>query len=119
MAREGAAGVPEDTCPGKEQRGSGATGPLLLSPGRAGLMKPDLFLPPRCRVTARPDFAFICLKFFFFLAVREEGRFWQGVCSLLVSPGILDLVHLHPAVTVKDYFQSSCFVRLGLTLPGP
>lgn len=64
-------------------------------------------------VTAIRDFGFICSSVFgFFLAggghclsgeevVRDERCFWQGVCSLLMSPEILDLVHLHPAFSLE------------------
>lgn len=99
---------------GAERGGSGATGsfPHLARTSRAH--ETQLFYsphppPPPCWwVTARPDFGFICLRFFLGggvtisgeEAVRDERCFWQGVCSFLVSPKILDLVRLHPALTV-------------------
>lgn len=66
-------------------------------------------------------------------AVRDERRCWQGVCSLLLSPEILDLVHLHPALTLKEGGAVDIFSRavlqgwifpfpvpkLGLALPLP
>lgn len=54
--------------------------------------------------------------------MRDERCFWQGVCSLLMSPEILDLVHLHPASSLEGeggYFQSSCFEERIFPFPVP